>query len=63
VLAPLGLRELGQQQRKFDVLERRQHRNQVVHLKNESHVPRAPLRQFARRHVRDFIAVHGDAAR
>src|SRR5580693_8185267 len=62
VLAPLRLREFCQQQRQLHILKRRQHRNQVVHLEDEPNMPRAPLRQLAPRHVRDFVTVHGDAA-
>jgi hypothetical protein len=43
VFATLGLVEAGQQKRKLDILKCRQHRNQVEHLKDESHVSRAPL--------------------
>src|SRR5207247_1678665 len=43
--APLGARQAGQQQRQLDVLDRAQHRDQVVELENEAHVPRAPGRE------------------
>jgi acyl-CoA thioesterase-1 len=48
VLAPLGLGELGQQERQLHVLERGEHRNQVVHLEDEPHVARAPSGQLGR---------------
>ena len=47
VLAAIGFRELGQQQRKLDVLKRREHRNEVVHLKNKTDVAGTPLGEFA----------------
>src|SRR5712664_942335 len=62
VFAPLRLRELGQQQRKLDVLKRREHGNQVVHLKNKADMARSPVREFAPRHVRDFVTVNSNAA-
>ena len=37
-LAPLGLAELGQQQRQLDVLARREHRDQVEELEDEADV-------------------------
>jgi len=36
VLAAIGFRELGQQQRKLHVLKRREHRDEVVHLENKN---------------------------
>ena len=42
VLAALLLREVREQQRQLDVLERGEHRNQVVELEDEADVPRAP---------------------
>jgi hypothetical protein len=63
VLTPLGGRELGQQQRQFHVLKRREHGNEVVHLEDESDVAGAPGRELGSRHVRDLIAGNGDAAR
>src|ERR1700739_313664 len=58
--AALGLREFRQQQRQFHILKRREHRDEVVHLKDEPDMAGAPFRQLARRHVRDFIAGNGD---
>ena len=46
-LPPLGLRQLRQQQRQLDVPLGRQHRQQVVELKHEADVLRAPPRQLA----------------
>src|SRR5439155_94602 len=43
--APLGARQAGQQERQLDVLDRAQHRDQVVELEDEAHVPRAPGRE------------------
>ena len=40
-LAPLGLREVGEQQRQLDVLARGEHRDQVEELEDEAHVARA----------------------
>ena len=62
VLAALGFRELGQQQRQLDVLKRSEHGNQVVHLENESDMARAPLGELAAGHVRDLVAGDGNAA-
>src|SRR5262249_16252419 len=55
-------RELCEQQRKLDVLERSKHWNQVVHLEDKADVARAPLGELAGGHVRDLIAGYGDAA-
>src|SRR6266851_6997229 len=63
VLAALRLGKLGQEQRKLDVLKRREHGDEVVHLENKTDVAGAPLRQLAARHVRNFVTVDGDAAR
>src|SRR5207237_656430 len=60
--AALLLRELRQQQRQLDVLQRGEHRDQVVHLKNESDVPRAPRRERGLVEARDLFAVDDDAA-
>src|ERR1700684_30713 len=62
VRAALGLRELGEQQRQLDVLKRSENGDQVVHLKYEAHVARAPFGELAAGHMSDFIAGHGDAA-
>src|SRR5262249_51868463 len=62
VLATVGLGKLGEQQRELYVLERGEHRNEVVHLEDESDVARAPLRQLTRGHVGDFVTGDGDAA-
>ena len=43
VAAPLGGRELGEQQRQLDVAPRGEHRQQVVELKHEADMARAPL--------------------
>src|SRR5258707_1751880 len=63
VLAALRFRELGEQQWKLDVLIGGEHGNQVVHLKYETDVAGAPLCELARGHVRNLVAVYGNAAR
>ena len=45
VIAPLLLRQTRQQERQLDVLERGEHRDQVVELKDEPDVARAPRRR------------------
>ena len=62
MLAAFRFRELGQQQRQFHVLIGGEHRNKVIHLENKTNMPSTPLRKLAPRHVRDFVAVYGDAA-
>ena len=62
MLAALGFRETCEQQREFDVLVRRQHRDEVVHLEDEPDVPGAPLCQLAARHVGDLVARDGNGA-
>ncbi len=62
MLAPFRFRQLGENQRQLDVLKRGEHGDQVVHLEDEAHVPRAPLRQLAAGHVGDLIAVDRNAA-
>ena len=47
---PLGGRQRQQQQRQFDVLVGRQHRQQVVELEHEADVPRPPAGQLALGH-------------
>ena len=41
---------------------RRQHRDEVVHLKDKADVPGAPFGELAARHVGDLIARHGNGA-
>src|SRR5438874_241147 len=62
VLAALFLGERGQQQRQLDVLERRQHGNQVVELKDEADVARAPRGQRAFREAADLGAADANRA-
>src|SRR5580704_13486478 len=62
VLTPLGFRELGEEQRQLHVLKRREHGDQVVHLKNKSDVASAPFGELAAGHVGDFVAGDSDAA-
>ena len=62
MLAAFGLGKLGQQQGQFDVPERREHGDEVVHLEDETDMARAPVGQLAAGHVRDFIAGHTDGA-
>ena len=54
VVAALLLREAREQQRQLDVLERRQHGNEVVQLEDEPDVPRAPRRERAFRQPADL---------
>ena len=61
-LAPLGLRQLGQQQRQLDVSRRGQHRQQVVELEDEADVARPPPRQLAAGQLVDAIAADVDRA-
>ena len=62
MLAARGAREPREQQREFNVLVRREHRDEVVHLKDEAHVAGAPFGELAGRHVGDLIARHGNRA-
>src|SRR5882762_7245596 len=62
VLAALGLGEFCEKQGQLDVLKGGEHGDEVVHLKDEADMARAPLRELVAGHVRDFIAGHGDAA-
>ena len=48
----LAARQRGEQQRQLDVVERRQHRHQVVELEDEADVRGAPRGEFARRESR-----------
>ena len=63
VLAALRLRELRQQQRQLDVLERRQHRDQVVELEDEPDVPRAPRGERALGQAADLGVADPDRCR
>ena len=60
---PLLLRKVAQQQRQLDVLNRIQHRNQVVELEDESDVPAAPLGQLAFRQRCEVSSGHNHLAR
>src|SRR5262249_21935910 len=51
-----------EQERQLDVLERREHRNEVVELENEADVALAPLRQRAVAEARGVGAVHAHLA-
>src|SRR5258707_10240883 len=62
VLAAIGSRELGEEERQFDVLESGEHGNEVVHLKDETDVARTPLRELVSGHVSDLVSGHSDAA-
>ena len=62
VRAAFGLRELGQQQRQFHVLERREHRNEVVHLEDKPDMPGPPFRELSGGHVGDLVAGDRDTA-
>src|SRR5438477_4978845 len=54
VIAALLFRQVREQQRQFDVLERGQDGNQVVQLKDESDVPCAPCGERALRETADL---------
>jgi len=62
VLAALGLGEFCEQQGQLDILKGGEHGDEVVHLKDEADMARAPLGELVGGHVRDFVAGHGDAA-
>ena len=62
VLAALILGEAGEQQGQFNILNGGEHGNQVIHLEDETDVPRPPHRKLAARHVRDFVARHRDGS-
>ena len=62
-LAALGTRQRSELQRQLDVLERREHRNQVVELEDEADVRRAPRREVAFGQLRDVDADHAYLAR
>ena len=55
-LASLALAHVLQQQRQFDVLERRQHRHQIVELEDEADVARAPVGEFGFVELADILA-------
>jgi hypothetical protein len=57
-LPPLGRRQGREQQRQLHVLERRQHRHQVVELEDEADVPRPPRRKLGFRERGDVRAGH-----
>ena len=62
VVPALRLGELRQQEWKLHILESGQHGNQVVHLKDEADVARAPLRELVARHVGDLVTGNSDVA-
>src|SRR6185369_5084843 len=62
MLATLRLGKLGQQQRQLDVLKRREHRNEVVHLEDKADVTRAPGCELASREVRDLVACNSNGS-
>jgi hypothetical protein len=63
LLAALLGAERQEQQRNLDVAIRRQHGKQVIELKDEPDVPRAPVGELALRHARDLVPVHPHLAR
>src|SRR4029077_5748036 len=63
VLLPLGLRERGQEQRQLDVLERRQHRQQVVELEHEPDLRGTPARRLRFAQFGDVRPRHRHRAR
>src|SRR5262245_49027777 len=63
VLASRAPAEGSKGQRQLDVLERGQHRHQVVKLEHEPDRPRAPVGKLGLRELRDVDAVDQDRAR
>src|SRR5260370_3311401 len=61
MVATLRLIEISQQQWQLDILERGQHRNQVVELKDEPDMTRAPARQVTLFHSGNFLATDRDS--
>src|SRR5580692_8950087 len=59
MLPPIGLIQTRQQQRQLNILERSEHRNQVVELEYQPDMPRAPARQVALLHPGNFLAADG----
>ncbi len=57
-LAPFAARERGEQERQLHVLERVQHRHQVVELEHEADVGGSPVREFRFRELGDVLAAH-----
>src|SRR5690606_27498954 len=62
MLAPFTLREMRQKQRQLDIALGRDHREQVIELKDETDMTRAPCGQLAVAELVDAIAAHLDAA-
>src|SRR5215469_3937636 len=62
VLASFCLGECCEKQRELDILKSIEYGNQIVDLKNETNVTRAPFREFAGRHMGNLIAGNGDFA-
>src|SRR5262245_61752841 len=63
MLAALGRRKIGQQQRQLHVPLRGQHRQEIVELEHKADVGSAPPRQLSTRELVDASAVHHNAAR
>src|SRR5581483_6898385 len=63
VVPPLLLIQLGQQQRQFDVLEGRQHRNQIECLENVSDVFVPPACRLRIAKTKDVLAEHPQFSR
>src|SRR5262249_13199828 len=61
VLAAIGFRQLGEEQRQLHVLKRGEHRDQVVHLEDEADVASAPLCELVGGHMGDLVAGDRDA--
>src|ERR1700674_2269341 len=55
MFTPLHLVQWGQQEGQFDVFKRRQHRDQVVELKDEPDMARTPSRQLTLFHLGDLL--------
>ena len=60
---PVFSGKTGQEERELHIFECREDGDQIVELKNESHVFCSPTRELSIAHVRDFPVSHYDAPR
>ena len=60
MLAPLGLRQVGQKEGQFHVSLRREHRQEIVQLEYNPYVPGPPFRQPPIRQPVDPFAADAD---
>ena len=63
LLGSLAFFQRRERQWKFNVLVSGKHRNQVVHLKDETNVTGSPFRQRRLRRLAQVLAANGDTAR